>query len=250
MIKYTEAIMPSDLSFLPDGVLKVRASSLLEAYGAKTAIADFWLAYDGDAPTALLCGFSGEVTAVCTAKADLDEIACFLPAVAASVLCDTALAEKLSGGKERFCVAKRASAANVSAERCTSPRELYSLLASVEDGRIELPDRDEWYADLSHRFRHGTAEAVRTENAAALAGFISGDAAIVTGVAVSREHRGKGEGRRDLLALANALYPKKLFAICEKSVLPFYEKCGFTAESTVYRIKFRHRGPADDIHII
>ena len=105
------------------------------------------------------------------------------------------------------------------------------------DGDIFIPDYSEWYADLSHRMRHGTAAATLLEGSAALAGFVGENAALITGVSTYSDHRGKGEGRAAVLRLAAALYPRKVFAEATENTAKFYEKCGFERSQILCRAR-------------
>ena len=81
------------------------------------------------------------------------------------------------------------------AKAVESPRELYPLLsACFSEG---LPSFDGWYADVSHRLRHGCCRiAVVHENgrpvACAMTTAEGGGAALIGAVATHPDFRGRG----------------------------------------------------------
>lgn len=90
-------------------------------------------------------------------------------------------------------------------------------------------DFDSWYTDTCHNVRHGISEIYTLEDIATAAKMFSIDGiALISLVAVKKEHRNGNYGRRIVEAAAERLSPEnRVFVICEEELVPFYKKCGF-----------------------
>lgn len=96
-------------------------------------------------------------------------------------------------------------------------------------------DFDSWYTDTCHNVRHGISEIYTLEDAATATKMFSIDGiALISLVAVKNEQKGKSYGRRIIEAVAERLYPNRVFVICEKELVPFYKKCGFEKTAECY----------------
>ena len=97
-------------------------------------------------------------------------------------------------------------------------------------------DFDSWYTDPCHNVRHGISEVCTLEGVATAAKMFSIDGiALISLVAVKKEYKGKNYGRRIVEAVAERLSPEnRVFVICEKELVPFYEKCGFEKTAECY----------------
>lgn len=97
-------------------------------------------------------------------------------------------------------------------------------------------DFDSWYTDTCHNVRHGISEIYTLEDIATAAKMFSIDGiALISLVAVKKEHRQKNYGRRIIEAAAERLSPEnRVFVICEKELVPFYKKCGFEKTAECY----------------
>lgn len=107
---------------------------------------------------------------------------------------------------------------------------LYNELKFGEDGDIDLPSFENFAADISHRLRHGAAIAALDDNSAAL-GFKCDKGAIVNGISVKRELRGRGLGGRilgELLSYSDG----DILAAAEEKNTEFYIKNGFEVIDT------------------
>ena len=59
--------------------------------------------------------------------------------------------------------------------------------------------------------------------------------ALISLVAVKKEHRNGNYGRRIVEAAAERLSPEnRVFVICEEELVPFYKKCGFEKTAECY----------------
>lgn len=97
-------------------------------------------------------------------------------------------------------------------------------------------DFDGWYTDTCHNVRHGISEIYTLEDIATATKMFSIDGiALISLVAVKNEYKGKNYGRRIVEAVAERLSPEnRVFVICEKELVPFYEKCGFEKTAECY----------------
>lgn len=97
-------------------------------------------------------------------------------------------------------------------------------------------DFDSWYTDTCHNVRHGISEIYTLEDTATATKMFAMDGiALISLVAVKKEHRQKNYGRRIIEAAAERLSPEnRVFVICEKELVPFYKKCGFEKTAECY----------------
>lgn len=229
MIEYTETLSNKDLAGFPDGAEKVRILSLLSAYGTKYPFLDFWMQKTEENITAVMMRFDGVVTLISLPDADFLEIGLFLPAVTSTLFSSLETAKKLGLQPKKevyelvFSGEKPSGAGVVS----TDFNKIFEILSSSGDEDISLGGRDEFYADISHRTRKGCAVSLLTETGAAVCPFMTDSLALVSGVAVEGHARGKGEGKRAVLALVDKILPRKIYVTATKEKAGFYEKCGF-----------------------
>ena len=89
---------------------------------------------------------------------------------------------------------------------------------------------DLWYADMSHRIRHGVSRAFMCDNVScACIDFVYGGYGYISQVAVSPEHRGNGYGRKITHMVSGELAGmgavSRLWAYDD--VYDFYRRLGF-----------------------
>ena len=237
MISYTEKIGCDELRTLPPSSVSVRIESMNKAYGGSFDFLDFWIQKNETEITAALCRFSGELWILANENADFEELSAFCKVSAPTVLTDVATAKRLgvtiTSEFIELCLepCQRAEGQAVGIE------SLYKALIKGSDGDVFIPDYAEWYADISHRMRHGTAAATLLDVSVALAGFVGENAALITGASTDPDHRGKGEGKAAVMQLAAALYPRKIFAEATENTVKFYEKCGFARSRALCRAR-------------
>ena len=106
-----------------------------------------------------------------------------------------------------------------------SLKELYYALDSGSDVDIHLPSFEVFAPDVSHRLRHSAARAVLTDFGGALAFTFEGGA-VMSGIAVSKEHRGTGKGK-DLLLKLLSLCDGGFFVAANDDNTKFYLRNGF-----------------------
>lgn len=238
MISYTENLDSKDLNTLPDGSIKTRIEGLFVSYGADFDFLDFWLQKDETETTAALCRFEGEVWLLASDNANWEELREFLKVIAPTVLTDSKTADRIGLVPQNKFFELCKLPEGKGGDLPTPPiMQIYDMLMTGADGDIEIPDKNEWYADVSHRFRHGTARANVTQNAVALAGVVTNNAALISGVATKKTARGKGEGRAVLEGLCSSLYPRKVYAEASDDAVGFYLRCGFLQSAELCRCK-------------
>ncbi len=219
------------------GVSSVTAkiTGLFTAYGAEGRLADFYTQDREGVLTAVMCRFEGQMLLSASYEAELEELREFLPVVCNRVTAtDTfikALGYRVSG--TAICLERQSTAAYTEPEPFSHPSTdaVFNMLSEGEDGDIALPDRESFCVDVSHRMRHGAATAVLNKSGVAVCGFMSRNAALISGVAVRPDMRGRGEGVRLVEELMSRLGGRKCFALCSPERRGFYEKCGFSFSS-------------------
>ncbi len=116
----------------------------------------------------------------------------------------------------------------------TSPRDLYPVLqAGFGEG---LPPFDVWYADVSHRMRHGACRAAVVREGETLVSCAMTvaewtDGAVMGAVATRPECRGKGYASACVTALADVLAKEgRQIYLCPKNegAQRLYQQLGFT----------------------
>lgn len=232
MIKLNQTALPNlDGFFDSFSATKIKANEL--AYGYNFPFLLFWCQYIDDKLTAVICKFEQSVILVAKKAADLNEIKDFLFAVGFS---------SLEGEYELIChlVPNNIKPYNVVYKKtagdfapCPTPniKAVFDTLYSKESRHIKPTDFEAFYADLSHRIRHGTAAAVLVNDCAtAIASHITKENAVISGVAVIPNNRGKGLGRAALKSLEDGLAWRNIFAAVDGGVLEFYKKAGYTAK--------------------
>lgn len=216
-----EELIKALASFTPD-VFTGKIKALCEAYGfsypflkffrSERAVMAFYYASavicgECDEETAEFCNISGISDLLVAHGGSPDSIACIMEY-------------------------RRAACGSSCALKTDTPYEkVYDIL---KDGFTI--DFDSWYTDTCHNVRHGISEIYTLENKATAAKMFSIDGiALLSLVAVKNEHKGKNYGRRIVEAAAERLSPEnRIYVICEKALVPFYEKCGFEKTAECY----------------
>ncbi len=124
--------------------------------------------------------------------------------------------------KERINIVSRfADIKGETAGDSLSSKEVYELL-NVEG--LSLPEYPYFAVDYCHRLNRGLADMFGIKNQCCAVTFNCGDMAIMNGIA---SHK-KGMGSVALKAVLQKNYGRDFFVCCRDSVLPFYEKNGFS----------------------
>lgn len=116
--------------------------------------------------------------------------------------------------------------------------EVYEILES-SFGKME---RDIWYADMSHRIRHGVSRLFLYKSCAAGAvDFENGDMGYISEIAVSPESRGQGAAGELLKIIQLYLFTRNITGglYAYNDMLPFYLHNGYkiTGSGSYYTLK-------------
>ncbi len=100
------------------------------------------------------------------------------------------------------------------------------LLAVLRQG-LTIPDADEFVADVTFRVLHGCADYV-TEDGGGAVLFYDQSGALINGIAVPQNNRGKGQGSRIMKLLLSRAENREVYACCVEENKHFYIKNGFS----------------------
>lgn len=214
-----------------DSAAATRIKALFNTY--KNGGAGFYCQTAGGKTTAVMSRLGSGFTLLSFDGADFDELESFFRFFSGEVFCGAEDADKLGCvGKSIFPLLRfEGEAPEPSKGKETRISSLYGLLQMGSDGDIVLPPFEDWYTDLCARVNHGSAEFFVIDGAVAVAGFVTENAALITGVAVDKADRGMGKGSevlRGLIAKVRAKHPdREIYAAAKSDVADFYIKNGF-----------------------
>ncbi len=227
MIEILSGSLPPYLGFNPFIYTKISAS--LKAYGDNFPFLTFWVQSSNKSPTALICKQDDTVFVTATLEADFEELLEFLSVIGYSSLQterDTASRLGLKGEVYALLEFTNPNPCYTPNFKEASVKKVYEILFSSQNKDITTTEFEGFYADLSHRIRHGTALAEITENAsAAVASHIYKGSAVISGVATLKEKRGQELARITLTRLIKHL-PQNIYT-ASKDAAQFYLKLGF-----------------------
>ncbi|MEY8359119.1 GNAT family N-acetyltransferase [Anaerotruncus colihominis] len=232
------------------GIFGTKIYSQYQTYGSQSGILDLWLSFDDTYVTGCVSRFGGLLTAACTPRADVEELAVFLRAVGGRAvegmlpliervravtrgeLCSSRVMRADSCGCLHAPAPCGADGAPCPADRLAP---VYALLCAADPIFAAKADEAAWLTELSHKTRHDLAEIyiLKVENTLISTSgiyFKDADSAILAGVATAPAMRGRGYGRRLVeytaaAALAQGLTPYLLTA--DDRLGAFYTACGF-----------------------
>lgn len=222
----------------------MRILSNMNAYGCDRPFALFWRQInDENQVTALLSKMDGTLFLTAADTSDYEELALFISAMKeqnGAVLCPLPCAQRLSISypqlyHEMVLGNIRGKQNSVANKTRATLSEIYAILKAGEDGDITLPPFEVWYADFSHKIRHGQTRAIVFEHSAvALTSAELTDRAVISGVSVLPHKRGEGLGKAAVLALCGELQKenKAVYVVCSVNMTAFYEKLGFICSGT------------------
>ena len=98
---------------------------------------------------------------------------------------------------------------------------------------------EDWYTDTCHNVRHGISEVFTYNDTATAEKMFSIDGiSLISLVAVKNSARGKGVGGLLIKNVSERLLESgKVYVICEKELIPFYEKNGYKFYKNCIQIK-------------
>lgn len=220
------AFSGNDLSALPQkGVEAQKIRALLRAYGVKYDFCRFYVS-----ESAAFCEMDG-CFVICETggSPDIEELADFLAFGGFSeIFCSAGLgaplAKRLSCRSQRVSLMRFEGEAVPNAEVETNPPldEVYEILKTAFDIEYEA-----WYADMSHRIRHGVAKARKLGNSALMIQHDINGEALLSQIVTLPGFRCRGNASRLIKAVCAELSESEVFLLCEDELVPFYEKLGF-----------------------
>ena len=218
--------------------LSVCCMSLAKIYAQFNAFSgsvlenNFYMQTVGEKITALFSQDGGSVNLWCD-NADYEEIKDFL-----AVLCPSVIFTELKNCKALGITPERTRnslfrTCSATENMCQdfSLKELYDALNLGSDVDIHLPSFEVFAPDVSHRLRHLAARAVLSEFGGALA-FTYEGGAVMSGIAVSPDYRGKGKGK-ELLCKLLSLCDGGFFVAANEENTKFYLRNGFELKDKV-----------------
>ena len=232
MIRLCEGTLPP---FAREDEAALRIAATVRDYGA----APFWRLYVGDGGSvfsvmgdrAALCAGDDAAEAVLFLSMDPSVAAVRTDAATARLLADCGFANVRTGTLLRCDALDEPAAREV---REIPPREAWLLLCAVFGDT--LPPFDAWYADVSHRVRHGGCRIAGAEEAGTLASVAmtvaeSDRAVLIGGVATLPAARGRGLASACVAALCRMAQKEGkhcLLAPKKETLIPLYARLGFT----------------------
>lgn len=224
------------------GFIETKISANFSAYGTEYPFLNFWAAKTGNKITAAVCKFENTLFISADEYADFEEIRNFSDIIGyETIQAKSAVLEKMGFNNfNRFCSLKHnGNLTGVPLDlKAENLKEIYNIIYGKSEANIFKTDFAGWYADISHRIRHGTAIAVKFEStAAAVVSHITENSAVLSGIVTDVSKRGQGIGTKILNEVLCRLGNRMTFVITDKETEDFYLKSGFviTDEIGIYR---------------
>lgn len=216
-------------------VYNLRIISLLNAYGTEH---NFFNVYMSD--KSIIAELEGNFFIAVTEQVELEEIEAFIkcsPKVS-SVSSKKQTLEKLFDIKtlKLYSLMSFESKSFQNSLETYQPKlqEVYDLLKDNTNDSITLGDYMPWYADMSHRIRHGSAEVygllINGQLVTALLlTAITKNFALIGGVVTDKSCRKKGYAKKLLNNVSNKLLAQQKVPIleCNDDLIEFYKNNGF-----------------------
>lgn len=227
---------------LPENVVISRIKALLSAYGNSVGVDIFAQTVNGEV-TAVFGGMDRSFSLQLCGEADIEELNSYFSFLSATVFCDAATADALQCEEKQYSDLYELTNAVETTDGDGHGRisDVYYALQMGEDGDIALPPFDLWYTDFCVRFNHGAADFALCDGAVAVAGFVTDQNALITGVAVNTADRKKGRGTKALKTLLSNIRKKhpncRVFAATNNAG-GFYIKNGFKKVGRVAVLRY------------
>ena len=203
-----------------ESVSLAKIKSTFSAYSNYPKIALFWVQTDNEGKATALLSLMEKNFCV-YAQSVNEELSLFIKSQDFDLIfADEEVSNALGVQGEKVCALSFEAKGEEKNQTPINPREIYEIFKS-EFKLNEL----EFIADLSHRLRHGSAFCVWQKTGAAVV-QTAPKTAVITGIAVSKNERGKGVGS-EILEKIKTQTSGKIFVCCKEEVLPFYLKNSF-----------------------
>lgn len=249
------------LSFAQKDVYGLRMAAYAAAYGPTYEFARFWVQEWEGKLTAAVSKIDCDVAVTVTPAADRAELYAFLNAIGfSSLFCEEGFEKGLRVDAAQYGWVMEQVGALPQQRQTTgrledSPhlKEVYSVLNGAQSDWVAVKNFEGWYADVSHRIRHKTAQAclLRAEDGAPAAVVmllsVTEHAVIMGGVATLPQYRRRGYGSILIRHFAERLKAEKkqIFLLREDGKNEeFYHALGFTERTRwcVAERKDKHEG--------
>ena len=263
MIRAVDANSKNDfLSYCSDKPLGIKAAALLNSYGTDYSFADFWISYENGAVSAAISRFNGNLTLLCDEVND--ELCDFIISLGDEcVTSDYETMRRILSKTDTFTELKSGYTLELSKKSEVLPcddfvlnyepsvSEFCKLLSESEGKSITIGDYNNFYADVSHRVRHGTSKCVTgvlngESVSTAAASAISGCGITIGAVSVREDKRRLGIGYKTVSGLIDMLFKTGIAnnkKICLLRVNgeneEFYQKLGFQSTGKWMSAKMR-----------
>lgn len=112
-------------------------------------------------------------------------------------------------------------------------KKVYDIFANSNSEDVTLGDFDDFYVDISYRVRHFAADIFASERSAGIL-LYDGKNALLNGIAVKPEYRGRGESGKVLGFFEENAYFDNIYVMCRKELDAYYLKQGFKFIKDVY----------------
>lgn len=209
----------------------------LISYGIKLPFCCFWVQFSENIPTTLICKFEQTIFIAAEQNTDVNELKEFCNIIGFNAIhADACLLDKMKFNnihKYEVLFLKQSGIPRNTSFSSTKLKKVYDIIYYEDNKNLLKTDWESWYADLSHRIRHGTAAAVYNENAACVASHITNTSAIISGVAALPNKRGIRHGSKILNEIISLLKWRNIFVAADLNVAPFYKKNHFITIGTV-----------------
>ena len=231
MIKLVDTSLP-DTHFAEDFVgAKIYANYL--AYGTGFSFSTFWVQCCKDTVTAVINKFENTIFIAADSTADITELKDFCEIIGFYFIqADAELLFKMGYENiSEYAVLNYENEITPKTEtKIPMPnlKTVYDILFFEDISTLIKPSWEGWYADLSHRIRHGAAVAFCDENAALVFSHITDNSAIISGVSVLPKSRKNGIGSKLLSRSIASVSRRNVFACADFKTASFYIKNGFT----------------------
>lgn len=100
---------------------------------------------------------------------------------------------------------------------------------------------EDWYPDACHMVRHGISAVYTLGESALQRMFTQKGITLFSLVAVKKERRGEGLGKRLVCAAAADCPESRIYIICEPQLCGFYKSCGFVPDGEAAAVYFNNR---------
>ena len=236
----TENELEKLIAFAETDCLGVRALGPFLAYGTGYDFLDAWV-QETEEITAFITRFYGAVTVCAGEGADREEIEGFLAVLGVSDFTSSFEKGRKNVMKlERGGDCKALPVTNCNCIENSNFKDFYDIISKCHDD-YDAARFEDWYVDMSHRVRHGTADIflLACGDAAGTTAFVSAAAALsvtphcvfLSAISTLPQYRGRHFAHTLIKAVCDKYSDKTVFLLCDDDKVSFYEKAGFHKES-------------------